>query len=184
MTAYAFPHSSGSPQERATRPLPVTRQPFPEDARAVIYRPARSAMTSGKAPRKWKLRFERRTPPFIEPLMGWTGDDDTLAQVELSFPSAESAVEYARRQGLQYTRVVKGAKEAEPALEGFEHALDLGVIRQSSDPGAHPRRRYSDPQDVLCDPHLNPGQKRDLLQRWALDAYLLDLAFSSRAPDS
>jgi hypothetical protein len=35
--------------------------------------------------------------------MGWIGGDDTLAQVELSFPSMESAVAFARRNGLTYT---------------------------------------------------------------------------------
>ena len=76
---------------------------FPDDAVAVIYRPARSAMTSGKAnTRHWKLRFERRTPPFIEPLMGWTGGDDPLTQVELTFPTREAAVGYAERQGLTF----------------------------------------------------------------------------------
>jgi hypothetical protein len=60
-------------------------------------------MTSGKAnTRHWKLRFERRTPPFIEPLMGWTGGDDPLTQVELIFPTRESAVAYAERQGFTF----------------------------------------------------------------------------------
>jgi len=84
---------------------------------AVIYKPARSAMTSGKArTRDWKLRFEPRSCPFIEPLMGWTGSDDTLAQVELTFPSAAAAVAYARRQGLRY--ILHGAdnSEARPSL--------------------------------------------------------------------
>jgi hypothetical protein len=76
----------------APRGLPI-RSVFPEDAMAVIYKPARSAMTSGKArTRDWKLRFEPRSCPFIEPLMGWTGSDDTLAQVELTFPLAAAAV--------------------------------------------------------------------------------------------
>ena len=77
---------------------------------AAIYKPARSAMTSGKArTRDWKLRFEPRSCPFIEPLMGWTGSDDTLAQVELTFPSAAAAVAYARRQGLRY--LLQGADD-------------------------------------------------------------------------
>src|SRR5207247_9848760 len=42
-----------------------------------------------------------RSAPYIEPLMGWTGCDDTLSQVELTFPSAAAAVAYARRQGLR-----------------------------------------------------------------------------------
>jgi NADH dehydrogenase ubiquinone Fe-S protein 4 len=66
---------------------------LPSDAVARIYRPVRSAMTSGKArTKKWVLRFDRRTAPFIEPLMGWAGGDDTLTQVELTFPTREAAV--------------------------------------------------------------------------------------------
>jgi hypothetical protein len=43
----------------------LTRSVFPDDALAVIYKPARSAMTSGKArTRDWKLRFEPRSRPF------------------------------------------------------------------------------------------------------------------------
>ncbi|WP_287092168.1 NADH dehydrogenase ubiquinone Fe-S protein 4 [Mesorhizobium sp.] len=43
-------------------------------------------MTSGRArPKGWRLVFERRTAPVIEPLMGYTGGGDTLTQVELDF---------------------------------------------------------------------------------------------------
>ena len=85
-------------------PGPLTRSVFPADAQATIYKAAPSPMTSGRTrAERWTLRFERRSAPYIEPLMGWTGDDDTLAQVELSFPSAETVIAYARRQGLQYT---------------------------------------------------------------------------------
>jgi hypothetical protein len=60
-------------------------------------------MTSGKRrTREWALGFERRTPPFIEPLMGWTEGDDTMVQVELSFPNRAAAVAFAERQGLNY----------------------------------------------------------------------------------
>ena len=48
--------------------------------------------------------------------MGWTGDDDTLAQVELSFPSAEAAIAYARRQNLQYTVQGLAAQGSKPRL--------------------------------------------------------------------
>ena len=77
---------------------------FPPNTHALIYRPARSATTSGKANTdRWVLRFERRSPQFVEPLMGWTGGEDMLTQVELSFPTREAAVAYAERQGLSYT---------------------------------------------------------------------------------
>lgn len=87
--------------------IPLAQRAFPPDTTAIIYRPARSAMTSGKAnTRHWKLRFEQRTAPFIEPLMGWTGGTDTLSQVELDFPTAEAAIACAKRQGIHF--VVQG----------------------------------------------------------------------------
>ena len=75
----------------------------PAGKRALIYRPAKSAMTSGRAgTRRWILEFEPQSAPFIEPLMGWTGSTDPMAQMRLSFPTREAAVAYAQRQGLDY----------------------------------------------------------------------------------
>lgn len=72
----------------------------PADAVARIFTAGRSVMTSGKARRKdWRLVFDRRSAPDIEPLMGWTSADDTLTQLDLSFPTLEAAVAYAERQG-------------------------------------------------------------------------------------
>lgn len=34
--------------------------------------------------------------------MGWTGGRDPLPQLELTFPTLEAAIAYARRQGLSY----------------------------------------------------------------------------------
>ena len=70
---------------------------------AIIYKPARSAMTSGRrGTKQWILRFGRRRPLRIEPLMGWTAGDDPMAHVELKFDSLRSATRYAERQGLSY----------------------------------------------------------------------------------
>jgi ETC complex I subunit conserved region len=100
------------PASKSNRPTPTfSGSVFPSDAVARIFRPARSALTSGKARTKsWVLRFDRRTPPVIEPLMGWTGGDDTLIQVELTFPTREAAVAYAERQGLTF--VIEGHDSA------------------------------------------------------------------------
>ena len=102
---------------KSNRPTPTFGgSVFPSDAVARIFRPARSALTSGKARTKsWMLHFDRRTPPVIEPLMGWTGGDDTLTQVELTFPTREAAVAYAERQGL--TLVIEGHDSAARAPE-------------------------------------------------------------------
>lgn len=199
MTVHTLPQSSNLRQPALQERL--APQSFPKNAHAVIYRPTRSAMTSGKArTRDWKLRFERRAPPFIEPLMGWTGGDDTLAGVELTFPSAELAVSYARSQGLNYT--VHDLPERKPELciaarstesersavmpcrqplEWVERRLGPDVIREGFGPRLNPTAHCAGPRDVLNDPGLDDDQKRDLLERWVLDAYLLDLAFSSGA---
>jgi hypothetical protein len=84
------------------RPL-LTPSVFPPDARAVIHCPAPSVISSGRTrAAEWVLEFERRTPPFIEPLMGWTGSTDMLSHIRLRFPNREAAVAYAERQGLCY----------------------------------------------------------------------------------
>lgn len=78
--------------------------------RAVIYKPAKSAMTSGRAgSKRWLLEYEAQSAPFIEPLMGWTGTADPMARMRLTFPSLQAAIAYARRQGLDY--VVHAAAE-------------------------------------------------------------------------
>ncbi len=89
-------------QPASSRALSFGRSVFPEGTVARIYRPGRSVTTSARTRFAWRLTFERRTAPFIEPLMGYTGSGDTLTQVELSFPTLESAIGYAERQGLSY----------------------------------------------------------------------------------
>ncbi|MCB1517074.1 MAG: ETC complex I subunit [Hyphomicrobiaceae bacterium] len=70
---------------------------------AIIYRPARNAMQSGKAKTKdWVLVFERETPKEIEPLMGYTSSSDMKSQIRLSFDSQEAAESYAKRNGIPY----------------------------------------------------------------------------------
>jgi hypothetical protein len=67
-----------------------------------IYRPAKTAMQSGRGlTHDWVLEFEpgARRP---DPLMGWSSADDTLNQVMLRFPTKEEAVAYATRHGLMY----------------------------------------------------------------------------------
>ena len=82
-------------------PVPVAA--FPTGVRAVIHCPAPSVTSAGRwRAGEWVLGFERRSPPFIEPLMGWTGSADTLPQVRLRFPDRESAVAYAHRQGFRH----------------------------------------------------------------------------------
>lgn len=69
--------------------------------RARIYKPAKTAMSSGTAKTKqWVLEFAPSSPREVDPLMGWTSSDDTQAQVRLRFDSREAALEYAEEHGI------------------------------------------------------------------------------------
>jgi hypothetical protein len=70
---------------------------------ARIYKPARTAMSSGQAKtHHWVLEFEPADAKKIDPLMGWAGSADTNGQVRLNFSSKEAAVDYARRHGIAF----------------------------------------------------------------------------------
>jgi hypothetical protein len=71
---------------------------------ARIFKPAKSAMQSGRANTEhWLLEFEPKAAKERDPLMGWTGSADTGGQVRLRFPGEAEAVAYARRHGIAYT---------------------------------------------------------------------------------
>lgn len=69
-----------------------------------IYSPTRNAMQSGLSKAgEWVIAFPAGVAPAIDPLMGWTGMPDTTQQVKLSFASEEEAIEYTKKNGLDYT---------------------------------------------------------------------------------
>jgi hypothetical protein len=191
------------------RHLSFGRSLFPEDAVARIYKPARSVTTSGNARANgWRLVFERRDAPFIEPLMGYTGGGDTLTQVELEFPTLQSAIRYAERQGLSYVvqrRAAKPARRVKRRLgqrpkrsshtfsdttlkrlglvalqESYGEALDRAADR--NDP-AGPQSWHS-PMDVVGDPTLSLEAKRSILMNWAWTEYLADQATNEGMPEN
>lgn len=70
---------------------------------ARIYRPAKTAMQSGKAKtQRWVLDYEPEVAKSVEPLMGYTSSSDMKQQVKLVFDSEEDAVAYAKRHGIAY----------------------------------------------------------------------------------
>lgn len=71
---------------------------------ARIYRPAKSAMQSGRNGRgaEWVLEFAPQSRRETEPLMGWTSSDDTRRQVRLTFATREEAIAYATREGIPF----------------------------------------------------------------------------------
>ena len=76
-----------------------------------ICRPSPSVMQAGRGrSRTWVLEFEPAGRKWIEPLMGWTASDDPFAQIRLTFPTLEAAVDYAEREGLDYAVVEPPAR--------------------------------------------------------------------------
>ena len=75
-------------------------------AQARIYRPAKSAMQSGRAnSRKWVLEYEPASRRDPDPLMGWSSAQDTLNEVQLRFDTLDEAIAFATKHGLEYTLV-------------------------------------------------------------------------------
>jgi hypothetical protein len=71
---------------------------------ARIYKPARTAMQSGKAATtRWVLEYEPEIRPAADPLMGYTSTADMRRQVRLEFDTRDEAVAYAERNGVPYT---------------------------------------------------------------------------------
>ncbi len=69
---------------------------------ARIYKPARTAMSSGMAKtHDWVLEFAPASAREVDPLMGWTSSSDTRSQVRLRFESKEAALDYAAANGIE-----------------------------------------------------------------------------------
>jgi ETC complex I subunit conserved region len=78
---------------------------------AKIFRPAKTAMQSGKAKTHlWVLEFDQEEPRRIDPILGYTSSSDMNQQVRLTFETLEQAQSYAERNGIDY-RVIQ-PKEA------------------------------------------------------------------------
>jgi hypothetical protein len=152
-----------SPAHRVMTPLLPTGP-------AVIYKPARSAMTSGRrGTKRWVLQFERRRPLRIEPLMGWTGGDDPMAHVELKFGSLRSAIRYAERLGLSYS--VQSQKSLRHGrLGGPEKPMRELKMRRSSEP--HSPAQGSNWDEVARTSRHDQNSKSELDRR--LDQALVE----------
>lgn len=119
--------------------ISATRSGFPLDVKAIIYRPAKSAMTSGRAgTRNWVLEFEPRSPLFIEPLMGWTSSTDPLRQVRLTFPSKEAAIAYAERQGIGFS--VRTPHEPRPSIRRYADNFRASPMPSPERAGQNPSK--------------------------------------------
>ncbi len=70
--------------------------------KAKIYKPSKTAMQSGlKKFEKWIIEFITKDPT-INPLMGWESSNDTFSELKMEFSSKELAVEYAKKNKIEY----------------------------------------------------------------------------------
>jgi hypothetical protein len=73
--------------------------------KAKIYKPAKTAMQSGKRNTKnWILEFETSNTG-INPLMGWETSSDTMSEIKLEFTSKEEALTYATKNNIDFNLI-------------------------------------------------------------------------------
>ena len=70
--------------------------------KAKIYLPTKTVMQSGKRKTKnWLLEYDVANTG-INPLMGWETSKDTMSEVKLEFSSKEKAINYAKKNNIDY----------------------------------------------------------------------------------
>lgn len=71
---------------------------------ARIYKPCKTAMQSGiQRTKQWILEFIPAQARFIDPIMGWTGAEDMMAnEVSLHFNTKEEAIAYAKKHEIEF----------------------------------------------------------------------------------
>lgn len=98
---------------------------------ARIYRPAKSAMSSGMGKtHDWVLEHVNDAGREVDPLMGWTSSSDTQAQVRLQFPTKEAALEYAQEHGIE--AVVQEPKTRKPNVRPGGYGDNFATNRRGA----------------------------------------------------
>ena len=71
--------------------------------RARIYRPAKTAMQSGRGnARDWIVEYEPQAAMKQDPVTGWTTSSDTGQQVKMGFGTCDEAIAFCKRKGIDY----------------------------------------------------------------------------------
>ena len=70
--------------------------------KAKIFKPSKTAMQSGLGKSdKWIIEYLTNSTG-INPLMGWESSADTMTQLKLEFSSKEKAIEYAKKNQIEF----------------------------------------------------------------------------------
>ena len=119
----------------------VFAQPDSYTMKARIYRPSKTAVSSGRRKtHQWIVETEPTSKKVADPLIGWIGSDDTDQQIRLHFPTREAAIAYCKRRGLD------GIPDWEfyLAFSYFRFAAILqGVLRRALDGNASSDKAFA-----------------------------------------
>jgi hypothetical protein len=97
-------------------------------ALARIFRPAKTAMQSGRrATKKWVLEFEPASRRDPDPLMGWSSAADTLNEVQLRFDSLDEAIAFADKHRIAYA--VVEPRQRRPKLKSYADNFRYDRVR-------------------------------------------------------
>jgi len=78
---------------------------------AIIYKPSKTSMQSGVSKyNKWVVEFITENPG-INPLMGWESSTDTYSELKLEFSNKELAIEYAKKNKINYEVIEPNIKK-------------------------------------------------------------------------
>ena len=79
--------------------------------KALIYKPSKTPMQSGtRKYNKWIIEYITEKPG-INPLMGWESSTDTFSELKLEFNNKELAIEYAKKNKINYEIVEASIKK-------------------------------------------------------------------------
>ncbi len=96
--------------------------------KAVIYRPAKTAMQSGHGnSRKWVLEFDQESARRIEPLMGWTSSGDMRQQLRLSFDERIAAIDFCRKHDIPFE--IRADHVRRPATKSYAENFSFYSVR-------------------------------------------------------
>ena len=85
------------------------------DIDVIIYKPTKSAMQSGLATNKfWILKYISYSKTDLDPVMGWSGSNDTSKQIILKFNSKDEAIDYAELHSLKFRVLNNNPKKRKP----------------------------------------------------------------------
>lgn len=81
-------------------------------ARALIFqRPALASPILQRDRPGWVVQFDSERPQHADPLTGWEGGANPISQVQVQFPSRESAIAYCEREGHEFVVIEPGRRK-------------------------------------------------------------------------